>query len=994
MVAGGGAGRGRRGPLWRRAVGRGFRSGWGVLVALAFGLLAAMAASGPLVAEAGANAAVREVLATVPADAGPQDAATVRIVGGRGPGTFDADDLLAALDRVPGLGPSTVTAASVGDELTQVSTELISSVGAGGQQEAARLFGLSDPVSRLVTVAGPTGPRGPRGLWLPAPAAQALGVGPGDDITFRTEVRELGATSRIDLVGATVTGVYAVAADGRTPRDVPGSTWWADRGTQIPREPGLSTLPAALLVTDPDTAAALAADGDDTLLWTAEAVLVPAVPRLAEAEATSDGVTSAREAAGQVAARVPDLPGALTPRVVSGVPEIVGRASAIAESSRARTVAPAVAGLALGGALVLAVAALVTAARRDEARLMAGLGVRVPAAGALSALEWLPIAVMATAAGWLSAVAVVTAFGPDGDITSAGVTAAAVRTAVAAASGLVIGSVIAAVEVRRAAVPLGGERRAPTPPWVWIAAVNGLAAAAVLGLVLRPVGRPAGLDLAVPLLVGSGACLVGFAVLTAALRRGRVTRRRSTGALTAPRAVASVIMRRLASPGAERAAMVGLVGGALAMVTFVAAGSLAVDRSIADKTAVLAGATVRVPVVSTASLDPTLPTLPALEPGQEYIYLPSDGSVTRDEELGAGPTRDPRLPAGDTVVWTDLVRMPAYDGTQGLLVIDVDTFAGAAAWGTDGGPVDAGRRWVDVLAEVDGPAAAANRRWAADLAESNRRVPLTDRPPVPVVLSGPGAAGRTGDITTIDNGEQTIFVEVVGVAPAFPGQEDQRVLVVAGSDSFLSQLKNGDPRFLPSPTEDGSPVELPPDPQVGPEVWSSRSSDAVVADLRGSGVAVDEVTTAAAQSVRPAFVAARLASEYVTWLAGCLAVVAVMALALSAHRTAIAARASGAVLSRIGFGRRGPLAAVVGEVGALVAAALVLAIGASALVVPLGPRLLDPDPRAAPVTAYALDATVLAAVTGLAVLAWAVAAAAAVVAWRSLDEEEVLRDAA
>lgn len=991
MVAGGGAAAGGRGPLWRRAGVRGFRSGWGALVALAFVLLAAMAASGPLVAEAGANAAVREVLATVPADAGPRDAPIVRIVGGEGPGTPTADDLADALDGVPGLGPTTVTAGSVGDELTPASRELLSSVGSGGQQEDARLFGLSDPASRLVPVPGPAGPPGLGGVWLPAPVATELGVGPGDDVTVRAEVRELGETVRIDLVGATVAGVYDVAPDGRTPRDVPGSSWWADRGSQIPREPGGGTLPAALLVTDPDTAAALAVEVGDTLLWAAEAVLVPTVPRLAQAQATSDGVTVARELVGQVAARTPDLPTALGPRVVSGVPEIVDRATSIADSSRARTVAPAVAGVALGGALVLAVAALVTAARRDEARLMAGLGVRAPAAGVLSALEWLPIAITATAAGWLTAVAVVIAFGPDGEITSAGLTAAAVRTALAAASGLVLGALIAAVEVSRAAVPLGRARRAAAPAWVWIAAVNGVAAAAVLGLVLRPVGRPAGLDLAVPLLVGAGACLAGFAVLTAALRRGRgrAAGRRGAGPLTTRRAVASVVMRRLAGPGTERAAMVGLVGGALAMVTFVGAGSLAVDRSIVDKTAVLAGAAVRVPVDSTASLDPTLPALP---PDREEIFLPEDGSVTRDEILGAGLARDPRLPEGDTVVWTDLVRLPAYDDTQGLLVIDVDTFAAAASWGTEGGPVAAGREWVDVLAEADGLAAEAGRRRAADFADGDVLV-TTDRPPAPVILFGAAAAGRAGDRTTINTGEQTIAVEVVGVAPVFPGQTDERVLVVAGSDSFLPQLAGGDPRFRPPPGQDGQEPAPQPDMVVRPEVWSSRNSGAVVADLRASGVPVDVVTTASAQSVRPAFVAARLASEYVTWLAGCLAIVAVMALALSAHRTAIAARASGAVLSRVGFGRQGPLAAVVGEVGALVVTALVLAIGASALVVPLGPRLLDPDPGAAPVTAYSLDATVLVAVTGLAVVAWAVAATAAVVAWRSRDEEEVLREA-
>ena len=88
----------------------------------------------------------------------PPDAPVVRLVGGTGiPGRGLLD---GALDDIPGLGPSAVTAASVSVETRPLESLLAPYVSAGGSRERARLYGDDDLVHSLVPVASaPAGAR-------------------------------------------------------------------------------------------------------------------------------------------------------------------------------------------------------------------------------------------------------------------------------------------------------------------------------------------------------------------------------------------------------------------------------------------------------------------------------------------------------------------------------------------------------------------------------------------------------------------------------------------------------------------------------------------------------------------------------------------------------------------------------------------------------------------------------------------------------------------
>ena len=97
--------------------------------------------------------------------------------------------------------------------------------------------------------------------------------------------------------------------------------------------------------------------------------------------------------------------------------------------------------------------------------------------------------------------------------------------------------------------------------------------------------------------------------------------------------------------------------------------------------------------------------------------------------------------------------------------------------------------------------------------------------------------------------------------------------------------------------------------------------------LSPRGVEGTEPTTLEQARARPDLVAARRSLGYQVALAGCVALLAVVALSLLADRAAARGRAADLLLRRVGLRRSGPVRARVLELVLTAALALVLAVG-------------------------------------------------------------------
>lgn len=982
------------GPLWRRAVTRAGRErAWALLVAAAFLLTAAAGAADVLSVSAWRSASVQRVLDAVPEGAVPRVAPVLRVAGAPDPGP-PLDALRERVDAVPGLGPGGLTGVSFADEL--LGSRLVRYDGwvqVGGVRLPARPVAVDDPASVLVVTGGG---EDADGLWLPTATAEELGVGPGDDLRVGITVSR-GDTGRTTV---RVAGTYEVGPDGTTPADRPTSTFWLDRAGRLPGDPG-GRPSIALLVGQPDLVVDVAADTGDFLLWTIDARLDPALPTRTGLGATVRGVEALQRELGR--SGLTDTSETVLTTAVSGLPGLAGAADDITRRAAAEARTPALGSIVLGLALVLAVSALTAARRERELELLAGLGVRPPAAGLLGLVEVLPTALL----GWLLgvpaallAVRLLTGVPPEPGALALAAGQAAVLVAAAVLLHAVVQLTAAAAASRRGARHHRPQRSLPWRPALVVAAV-----AAAVGLLAAPVGEARGLDLAVPVLVAAAVGAVGAGVLRR-LAAGRLgsrdgarapgrdesrSRRRHAGpgALGPRRVGVLVVRRRLAGGGAERLLVVTALATAFGLAAHVVAGQVLVDRAVEDKVAVLAGAPVVVELDYAYQVDPDLPT--------------------------EGYPRDVAVADGDSVVFRASGRLPGQREVD-VLVVDPGTLDDVAAWGHPGGPLGTGRRALDDLAVAD--AAATPVCPSAPLGWTT--VPPPEEPPdppppscpprppdedglpagrvatgaAPVLLVGEPAGLRVGSRTTLDAPNGDVLLQVVGRAEAFPGLDpDLRTGLVGATGSFLPRLPNGDPRYgfapdvAPPPSFDVEAVEL----------WSARPVTAVTADLRAGGqadgVLEDDrrLRTIAEARNRPAYVAVDLVAPYLRAVSGLVLLVAVLALCLSVDRAAARGRAGDLVLARIGLGRAGARRLLEVEAAVMVLAGLALGALGWLLSVPLLARLLEPDPSVAPLLRPA-------AVPGAAVpllLATAVALLAATLVARAgtrgASEEQVLR---
>ena len=180
-----------------------------------------------------------------------------------------------------------------------------------------------------------------------------------------------------------------------------------------------------------------------------------------------------------------------------------------------------------------------------------------------------------------------------------------------------------------------------------------------------------------------------------------------------------------------------------------------------------------------------------------------------------------------------------------LLIVDPARFASAAAWGSPGGPVAAGRALLPGLAADDAATAAAIRRDGVSS-------------PVPVLLVG--AVGdldlAVGSQITIDTLNDPVRLEVRGLLDAFPGAGTGPPTLVVPADSFFASQFNNDPRLRPAP---GTPRNRPVEFQT--YLWSD-SAAAAAETLASHGVTPDLTATLAQERATPVYVAAAQARRY------------------------------------------------------------------------------------------------------------------------------------
>ena len=970
------------GPLWRRAPLRGLREGaWSLVVVAAFLLAAASAAADVLSVAGWRTAATARVLEAVPDDAVAATAPVLRIAAAPGPGS-QLDGLLADVDAVPELDAPVLLGVSFRDELEGAPLVRYDGfVGTGQDRRPGRLVAVADPAAVLGSPPPPQAddPR-VRQLWLLSSSADELGLRPGDRM-------EVGVTPSHgddpeESTQAVLAGTYELAGDGATPRDVPGSSFWADRAGRLPGDPG-SAEEVPLVIGDPQDVAVVAREGGDLLLWSVDAGLDAPHPTRDELGAAAAGVDVLQRSLAD--AGLAGVDGTVPTTAVSGLGGLAAAADDVARRAAAEARAPVLGSIGLSLAVLAAVSVLTAARRSRELDVLAGHGVPATATGLLAVLEVLPAAVL----GLLLALPL-TAAGVHA-LTGVAVEGWAVRRAAEQAAVLVLAGVLVhglalAVAARVAARARSGAARRPLP---WRPVLVVAALAAVVGLLAAPAGEARGLDLAVPVLVCAAAGALGASLLRLLGRRRPV--HAAAHGTTTPRALArSVLGRRLGASGAERLLVVTALAAGFGLGAHVLLGGALVARSVQDKAAVIAGADVVVEVDRVSQLDPTLPT--------------------------EGWQRDAVVPAGDAVVYRTSGRLPGGRPVD-VAVVDLATVADVADWGSDGGPLLAGREALGVLADADAVARplcpSVPPVEVLQPPEPDPLDPPPDCPPTPpeedgvpagriapdaapVVVAGGSGGFAVGDRTTLATTNGPVAVQVVAVVPAFPGLDpDLRTGLVGATGSFLPRLPNGDPRFA---SPGGAVASL--DVQAV-ELWSGRPLPDVLADLRAVGVEEsvlgDErrIRTMPEALVRPSFVAVDLVAPYLLALAGLVLLLAVLALTLFVDRAAARSRAGDLVLARMGLGRSGTRLLLLAEAAALVVAGLVLGLLGWATTVPLLPRLLEPEPAVRP----GVDLSVLPLVAGQAALPLLGAAAVALltglaVAWagsRPRSEEAVLR---
>jgi putative ABC transport system permease protein len=556
-------------------------------------------------------------------------------------------------------------------------------------------------------------------------------------------------------------------------------------------------------------------------------------------------------------------------------------------------------------------------------------------------LEHLVPAVPAAFAGWALARVLVERFGPPGPVTEVSLRPALVAAGIAALAGPVTVAAVAAVSAARRvrpAVPVSPRR---ARPWGLLVIV----AAAVAGIGMWSTTQARGVDLLVPMLVFAAAGVLGG---TLVVRLASLTifppKNAATTTDRRPMVVGWLLRRRLAA-GGERVLTVVLLATGLGMLVFTVSAVDTVRVNIDDRVATSAGAAAVATIPGSWLLDDQAVAQPP-EP------RPEDGPAPEGPVPGV---RTPPLPAHAALVWRLDATTPYDEGLRDLVVVEPESFLRVAEWG----------RGADLAA-----ARAALRRLASVDASGSK---------VPAIVVGDPSLARVDDVP-VNLGGWNGQMLVIAKLPAFPGFGNRAMYVVPGAAMFR-HLGRDDPRLRPT---GGAPTF------ARTELWSSTGQRGIDEVVAPRSVDADLVSTIDQYRQDADYVAARQSRGYELAVAAYLALLAIVALALHADRTAVAARPGDLMLARIGVGRVKVVGARVAELGALVVVALACAVGGLAVLRPMAARLLDPVPDQVPVLRFGVPAPAVAGTLAVAVVAALLAVLLAIVR-SSAREEEAFR---
>lgn len=752
-----------------------------------------------------------------------------------------------------------------------------------------------------------------QGLWLSEETAAALDVGPGDRVELVVERR--GEEVPADPPRATVAGVFPAGDDGVLPAAAPADAWVS---TVRDLPPSGLTGPSALLLADRATFTRLAVAADAEPLWVADLTLAPD-PTPEQVRGAAEAVVELGRAAFRAGSPIQRLTAEVEPDgssalVASGLPEAVVRAERAAAAAVGQTRSLAWAGAALGVAAVCSAVVLLARSRRAELVLAAGLGLRPTTAGVLGAVETLPALVAGVVAGTAAGWGAVVGLGPSPRLGGDLLGPVVVVAGFAFAAAASAAGLATAVVARVTTRATTSGLDASRRRVPWrVLLVTATAVAAVA--VADAGARPTGaVAVAFPMLVAATTAAVLDAVVRVRPRPRRRPRTPSSGAPSPTLGTPGwLARRRVRGAGAETTATVLVVAVGAATALWGVAVARGVDLGTADKVAAAAGATTTVDLEGSWQL---------VEAEDDVVPVP--------------PLQDA------TFVWRYRVTLPPRAGQIELLAVDPATFDAVALWGESGALRDA-RDAVRTLGDATGPHE------------------------VRLIHVGP-AAGRPPAQGTVNGADAwSVRYTAVGASEAFPGVTG-RAVVVDAATLFAGLSEEYDPRVMPPRLGGGSGFRT--------QLWSARPAHEVEAALAVVGVSGRTSTVVEAERA-PGLRGATWPLGYLVALGTCAALLGLVAVLVHAVRAGERDRVAELLLRRLGLTRRALVAARLREVGAVLAVAGAAAVIAVVGLARLGPSVVDPAPRLAPlvrpIVTWVDVAVLVVVLAGAAVVATAVA---------------------